>query len=112
MLYCVQGKTVWKMEVPEELLSPRSRLAASAARRLAQGITKGMLNLGGILGNFGNFLAGEILQEMSLLTTRFMTCCPRLPTRCCRHDPCCGGLPLNMGHMYCMSVAVPCTSCI
>lgn len=68
------------MEVPEELLSPRSRLAASAARRLAQGISKGVLNLGGILGNFGNILAGEILQTPSLLITFFMTCCPRLHT--------------------------------
>ena len=48
------------MEVPEELLSPRSRLAASAARRLAQGLAKGVLNIGGILGDFGNFLAGML----------------------------------------------------
>ena len=55
----LQGNTAWKMEVPEELLSPRSRLAASAARRLAQGLAKGVLNIGGILGNFGSYLAGE-----------------------------------------------------
>lgn len=84
------------MEVPEELLSPRSRLAASAARRLAQGITKGVLNLGGILGNFGNFLAGVILQTLSLLATFVTTCCTRSQNRCCRPDPCRRGMPLNM----------------
>lgn len=56
----LQGNTVWKMEVPEEVLSPRSRLAASAARRLAQGVAKGVLNIGGILGGFGSYLAGEL----------------------------------------------------
>ena len=56
----MQGNVVWKMEVPEELLSPRSRLAAGAAGRLVQGVAKGMHNLGGILGNFASFLAGKL----------------------------------------------------
>lgn len=64
----LQGNVVWRMEVPEDMLSPRSRLAASAPRRLAQGLAKGVLNIGGILGGFGNFLAGEL---------------PRLPCCCC-----------------------------
>lgn len=55
----VQGNTTWKLEVPEQLLSPRSRLAANAARRLAQGMSRGVHTLGAILGDFGNFLAGE-----------------------------------------------------
>ena len=54
-----QGNATWKLEVPEELLSPRSRLAANAARRLAQGMSRGVHTLGAILGDFGNFLAGE-----------------------------------------------------
>ena len=68
----VQGNVVWKMEVPEELLSPRSRLAASVAGRLAQGVAKGVLNLGGILGSFGNFLAGKL---------SCIICCLHLPAR-------------------------------
>jgi len=54
-----QGNTTWKLELPEELLSPRSRLAANAARRLAQGMSWGVHTLGAILGDFGNFLAGK-----------------------------------------------------
>ena len=54
-----QGGTTWKLEVPEELLSPRSRLAANAARRLAQGVSKGVHNLGTLLGDFGSFLASK-----------------------------------------------------
>lgn len=59
----LQGNTVWKMEVPEELLSPRSRLAANAARRMAQGLSRGVQNLGTILGDFGSFLAGTALHS-------------------------------------------------
>lgn len=51
--------TTWKLEVPEELLSPRSRLAANAARRMAQGVSRGMQNLGSFLGDVGALLAGE-----------------------------------------------------
>ena len=69
----VQGNVVWKMEVPEELLSPRSRLAASVAGRLAQGVAKGVLNLGSILGNFGHFLAGEL---------SCIICCLHSPALC------------------------------
>ena len=75
------------MEVPEELLSPRSRLAASAARRLAQGVAQGVLNLGGILGNFGNFLAGALfLYALTLALIYPVTCCPILQDCCCWHD--------------------------
>ena len=63
----LQGNAVWKMEVPEELLSPRSRLAASAARRMAQGLSRGAQNLGNILGNFGSFLAGTALHCIAFL---------------------------------------------
>ena len=55
-----QGNATWKLEVPEELLSPRSRLAANAARRLAQAMSRGVHTLGAILDDFGNFLAGEL----------------------------------------------------
>ena len=54
-----QGNPTWRLEVPEELLSPRSRLAANAARRLAQGVSKGVHNLGALLGDFGSFLASK-----------------------------------------------------
>lgn len=56
---CMQGPATFRLEVPEELLSPRSRLAANAARRLAQGVTNALQGLGTTLGDFAGFLAGR-----------------------------------------------------
>ena len=70
-LCLLQGDVTWRLDAPEELLSPRSRSAANAALRLAQGLSRGVQNLGSIFGDFGAFLVGK--HTMSYL--HMLQCC-------------------------------------
>ena len=50
----MQGKSTWKMDGIEQLLTPRSKFAAG----LAQRIVKGVAQFGSLLGSLGQIVTG------------------------------------------------------